>query len=104
MKFIRFLWNESKNKTNKTENHIPIEGSQAVFFDKNALLLQDPESRSERMFVIIGKNPTLNMVVVCRYKHRTKLSIEILEARKATKGEASQYYKRAEVENRAKEI
>ena len=43
MENIIFVWDEIKNTINKRKHKISIEESKSVFYDENALVLDDPD-------------------------------------------------------------
>ena len=52
---IEFEWNENKNTSNKKKHGISFEEAQTVFFDENALLIDDPDhSEEEDRFILLG--------------------------------------------------
>ncbi|WP_338049898.1 BrnT family toxin [Pumilibacter muris] len=53
MSEIVFQWDENKNVTNKKKHGISFEEAQTVFYDEEALLIDDPEhSKDEERFII----------------------------------------------------
>lgn len=89
---IRFEWDENKNQTNQRKHHISFEEAQTVFYDENALLIDDPEhSEEEERFIILGFSKKANLLVVCHCYRESETVIRIISARKATKTE-SRYY------------
>ena len=93
MKTIRFEWDENKNSINKQKHRISFEEAQTVFFDENALVIDDPEhSEDEERFIILGISNTANLLVVCHCYRQSDTVIRIISARKATKNESGFYY------------
>ena len=43
MEKLSFEWDESKNITNQKKHRISFEEAQTVFYDENALLIDDPD-------------------------------------------------------------
>ena len=75
MEAIRFEWDENKNHINQNKHKISFEEAKTVFYDEEALVIDDPEhSEQEERFIILGLS-----------------SIRIISARKATRTE-SEYY------------
>ncbi len=92
MKYLRFEWDENKNKTNKIKNHITFEEAQTVFEDDEALLINDPDhSIDEERFILLGFSSIANLLVVCHCVKEDETVIRIISARKATKQEARTY-------------
>lgn len=93
MDIISFEWDENKNSINKKKHKISFEEAKTVFYDENALLIDDPEhSEKEERFIILGTSLKANLLVVCHcYRHSDSI-IRIISARKATTTETNQYY------------
>ena len=57
METIYFEWDENKNSINKQKHKISFEEASTVFYDENALLIDDPEhSETEERFIILGNS------------------------------------------------
>ena len=94
MNEIYFQWDENKNAVNKKKYGISFEEAKTVFYDEEALLIDDPEhSKDEERFIILGFSNMANMLVVCHCYRENETVIRIISARKATKNEAKQYIK-----------
>ncbi len=94
MSEIVFEWDEKKNETNKKKHGVSFEEAQTVFYDTEALLIDDPEhSQEEERFIILGFSSRANMLVVCHCYRADETVIRIISARKATKNETNQYNK-----------
>ena len=66
MDTISFEWDENKNAINKRKHHISFEEAQTVFYDDEALVIDDPEhSEQEERFIILGMSTRANLLVVC---------------------------------------
>ena len=92
MDAIRFEWDENKNAINKRKHAISFEEAQTVFYDEEALVIDDPEhSEQEERFIILGMSTRANLLVVCHCYRQSETVIRIISARKATKNEARQY-------------
>ncbi len=90
---LRFEWDKNKNATNIKKHGIAFEEAQTVFFDDDALLIEDPEhSREEERFIILGMSRRANLLVVCHCLRESETVIRIISARKATKTESNYYY------------
>ncbi len=90
---ITFEWDENKNIINKKKHHITFEEAKTVFYDEEALVIDDPEhSQEEERFIIVGMSKSANLLVVCHCYRASETVIRIISARKATKTETKQYY------------
>jgi len=93
MEILNFEWDENKNSINKKKHHISFEEARTVFYDEDALLIEDPEhSETEERFIILGNSLSANLLVVCHCYRQSETVIRIISARKATKNESRQYY------------
>lgn len=89
---ITFEWDEKKNEINKKKHKISFEEAKTVFYDEEALLIEDPEhSSEEERFIILGLSKKANLLVVCHCYRASETVIRIISARKATKTEEKQY-------------
>lgn len=94
MELLKFEWDENKNKVNKTKHKISFEEAKTVFYDVEALVIDDPDhSEDEERFIILGESNRANLLVVCHCYRVSETVIRIISARKATKTESSQYYR-----------
>ena len=92
MDMIKFEWDEIKNQINQRKHGISFTEAQTVFYDDEALVIDDPEhSEEEERFIILGLSNKANLLVVCHCCRASETVIRIISARKATKTE-SQYY------------
>lgn len=90
---IKFEWDENKNRINKSKHKISFEEAKTVFYDDEALVIDDPKhSREEERFIILGFSKRANLLVVCHCYRKSESVIRIISARKATKSEERQYY------------
>ncbi len=89
---LKFEWDENKNEINKKKHKISFEEAKTVFYDEEALLIDDPEhSQEEERFIILGLSKKANLLVVCHCYRASETVIRIISARKATKSETKQY-------------
>ena len=89
---IVFEWDDNKNEINKKKHNISFEEAQTVFYDEDALLIDDPDhSQEEDRFIIMGLSKRANLLVVCHCYRASETVIRIISARKAAKWEAKQY-------------
>lgn len=94
MDIIKFEWDETKNEINQKKHKISFAEAQTVFYDPEALVIDDPEhSKEEERFIILGFSKKANLLVVCHCYREADSVIRIISARKATKNETQQYYK-----------
>lgn len=94
MDMIKFEWDENKNRTNQKKHGISFIEAKTVFYDDEALVIDDPEhSEEEERFIILGLSNKANLLVVCHCYRASETVIRIISARKATKAE-SQYYEK----------
>ena len=91
MSQIRFEWDPKKAKSNQKKHGVSFEEAQSVFFDEQALLLEDPQPlHEEERFVLLGISASLRLLVVVHaLRHRDV--IRIISARKATRLETQEY-------------
>ena len=93
MEMIQFEWDENKAKINQSKHGISFEEAQTVFYDEEALVIDDPEhSEEEDRFIILGLSKKANLLVVCHCYRASDTVIRLISARKATKTEAKYYY------------
>ena len=90
---IRFEWDENKNRINQRKHKISFEEAKTVFYDDEALVIDDPEhSQEEERFIILGLSQKTNLLVVCHCYRESDAVIRLISARKATKSETKQYH------------
>ena len=90
---LKFEWDENKNKTNIIKHRVSFEEAKTVFYDEEALVINDPDhSEDEERFIILGESNRANLLVVCHCCRVSETIIRIISARKATKTETKQYY------------
>jgi uncharacterized DUF497 family protein len=84
MTYIRFEWDEKKNRANIKKHNISFEEAKTVFYDENARLISDPgHSNGEDRFILLGISRNVKILVVVHiYKEQDEL-IRIISARKA---------------------
>ena len=93
MDTIRFEWDENKNTINKHKHGISFEEARTVFYDLDALVIDDPEhSEYEERFIILGLSIKANLLVVCHCYRSSDTVIRLISARKATSTESRQYH------------
>ena len=91
---IRFEWDENKNLINQRKHGVSFDEAKSVFYDEEALVIDDPEhSLEEERFIILGLSSKTNLLVVCHCYRESETVIRIISARKATKTESGFYGK-----------
>ena len=89
-------WNpkeKAKNGINKKKHNISFEEAMTVFYDEEALVIEDVEhSEEEERFIILGMSTSLKFLVFFHCYRDSDSVIRIISARKATKRESIQYY------------
>jgi uncharacterized DUF497 family protein len=91
---LLFDWDENKNRINKQKHGIDFIEVSTVFFDKRAILFDDPEhSEDEDRFILLGMSESSNVCIVCHCYREDDTVIRIIPARKATKREEEAYVK-----------
>ena len=89
---IKFSWDENKAASNHNKHGVTFEEAKTVFYDDNALLIDDPDhSEDEERFIIIGMSKEFKILVVCHCYRESSKNIRIISARKATKSERKDY-------------
>jgi hypothetical protein len=90
---LGFEWDERKNVHNQRKHGVSFEEAETVFFDDQALLLEDPDhsSREDRL-ILLGLSAALQVLVVC-HCYRANV-IRLISARKATPIERKGYIER----------
>ena len=92
---IEFAWNSTKAAANKRKHHVSFTEAQTVFYDEEALLLDDPDhSINEDRFVLLGLSANLRVLLVVHSYRGEDETIRIISARKANTTERSMYEKR----------
>ena len=89
-----FEWDQAKAETNAHKHGVTFGEALTVFSDTYALVIDDPDhSEQESRFVIIGLALFAQALVVC-HCWREWARIRIISARKATRHEDEQYWRR----------
>ena len=89
---ITFSWDAKKNPANERKHSVSCEEALSVFYDEEALIIDDPaHSKEEDRFLILGFSQKANLLVVCHCYRESDRVIRIISARKATRTEAKQY-------------
>ena len=91
MSQIRFEWDPRKAKSNAKKHGVSFEEARSVFFDEQALFLEDPQPlQEEERFILLGVSASIRLLVVV-HALRERDVIRNISARKATRSETRQY-------------
>lgn len=94
MSQIRFEWDPRKARSNEKKHGVSFEEARSVFFDEQALLLEDPQPlHEEERFILLGVSASLRLLVVV-HALRERDAIRIISARRATRLETREYESR----------
>lgn len=94
MESIQFEWDENKNQINQRKHGVSFAEAKTVFYDEEALVIDDPEhSEQEDRFIILGLSNKANLLIVCHCYRESDTVIRLISARKATKTESKYYGK-----------
>ena len=92
---MKFEWDPEKAEGNLRKHGVSFEEAMTVFKDTLALIFDDEEhSTTEHREIIIGTSALRRIVLVC-FVERTKDTIRIFSARRATKNETKDYEENA---------
>lgn len=95
MEELRFQWDEAKNVANRKKHGVSFEEGATVFYDDNALLIDDPDhSEAEDRFLLMGLSAQLRSLVICHCYREAEGTIRIISARKADRLERANYSRR----------
>jgi uncharacterized DUF497 family protein len=91
MSRIRFEWDPRKARSNEKKHGVSFEEARSVFFDEQALLLEDPQPlHEEERFVLLGLSASIRLLVVVHALREGDV-IRIISARRATRLETREY-------------
>ena len=91
---IEFAWSTRKATANKRKHRVSFDEAQTVFYDEEALLLDDPDHwEDEDRFLLLGLSSNLRVLVVV-HSYTDDETIRIISARKANARERLMYEKR----------
>lgn len=95
MKGVAIDWDKVKNNKNIIKHKVDFIEAQTVFYDENAVLINDPDhSDNEERFLILGLSEKFRILVVSHCYRNNEANIRIISARKATKKEQATYKRR----------
>jgi uncharacterized DUF497 family protein len=88
---MEITWDPGKAKSNRLKHQVSFADVEAVFYDPNAISIEDMDSEGEARYVTVGAD-SLGRVVVVVYTYRES-GIRLISARKANKTEQKVYEK-----------
>lgn len=92
MSALRFEWDPAKASANLRKHGVAFEEARTVFEDAEALLIPDPDhSVGEERFILLGLSAALRVLVVMHCERQDGDVIRIISARKADRGERTEY-------------
>lgn len=86
---VIFEWDEDKAILVHQEHSVTMQEAASVFFDENALILEDTRHYGERRLLAIGISNNARLLTVC-WTERGE-NIRIITAFKATKPQRQRY-------------
>ena len=93
MKHLVFEWDKKKEQANIKKHGVSFEEARTTFYDEHAMVFHDPDhSDDEDRFILLGTSYKLNTLVVCHCFREEETVVRIISARKADKGESSEYW------------
>jgi uncharacterized protein len=92
---IEFSWSARKAAVNERKHRVSFNEAQTVFYDEEALLLDDPDHwEEEDRFLLLGLSANLRVLVVVHSYSEDEETIRIISARKANARERLIYERR----------
>ena len=88
---MEITWDPVKAKSNRLKHQVFFSDVEPVFYDPNAVSIEDVVSTGEERYITIGLD-SLRRVVVVVYTYRES-DIRLISARKASKTEQKVYEK-----------
>ena len=88
---MKITWDPVKAKSNRLKHRVFFSEMEPVFFDPNAISIEDTDSEDEARYLVIGLD-SLGRLVVVTYTYRESV-IRLISARKASKTEQRAYEK-----------
>ena len=89
---MEITWDAVKAKSNRLKHRIFFSDVEPVFYDPNAISIEDTDSTGEARFVVIGRD-SLGRVIVVVYTYRDS-AIRLISARNASRTERKAYEER----------
>lgn len=91
----RFEWDPRKAEENLGKHGVSFEEASSVFYDDDALLIEDPDHPpGEARFILLGRSAQMRLLVVCHCDGSASDVYRIISARRATRREAAKYVER----------
>lgn len=92
---ITFEWDDEKARRNLAKHDVSFSEASTVFYDPHAIVIDDDEhSLDENRFIIVGLSATARVLTVCHCYRELNEVIRIISARRATKNEEAEYWRR----------
>jgi len=92
MKYLRFTWDQKKDRINRRKHGVSFKEAKTVFFNENAIESFDPDhSQSEDRFILLGASFYFRVLVVCYCYQENESVVRVISARKATRKEKEHY-------------
>ena len=89
---FRFEWDPRKAAMNAAKHGVTFEEAQTVFYDEDALLIDDPDhSKAERRFILMGASALARVLVVVHCHRHSGSTIRLISARRAGSKERKPY-------------
>jgi uncharacterized DUF497 family protein len=87
---MNFEWDENKRRSNLLKHRVDFADAVGVFYDGNAMTVEDPEHHDEQRLMTLGMDDRLQVLVVVNTRRDDDV-IRIISARKADRKERKQY-------------
>jgi uncharacterized DUF497 family protein len=84
---IGFEWDAAKARSNKRKHHVSFEEAATSFLDPLARVFEDPDSKGEQRFLLVGVSAMTRLLLVVHVERGDRL--RIISARLATPRERS---------------
>ena len=92
---ITFAWDDAKAEANLAKHDVSFSEASTVFYDPYAIVVDDDEhSFEEDRFIIVGLSATARVLTVCHCYREDNEVIRLISARKATRNEEAEYWRR----------
>lgn len=95
MNELRFEWDPRKGEANHSKHDVDFLEAQSVFLDEYAVEFFDPDhSDDEDRFIMLGMSSKPRVLVVCHCLRESEAIIRLISARRATRLEQAEYWRR----------
>ena len=92
---ITFEWDNQKASANVEKRGVSFDEASTVFYDPHALVIDDEEhSLDEDRFIIVGLSSVARVLTVCHCYREANEVVRIISARRATRNEEREYWRR----------